>query len=74
MLHATKHMIEVLQVIDEEGIREELLRVTPIVFLGGVESRIDKNSTFTTRSGEDVNDIGGGMFETFGGSRWRITH
>ena len=72
MLRTLKHRVEALKVIDEEGVRSEFLRVTPIVTLDGVESISDKNATISTRFGEDVTHLGGGIFETLGGARWRL--
>jgi len=72
MLRLTKHRVESLKVVDEEGVREEFLKVTPVVSVNGVESRVDRRAQITTRNGEDVNDIGGGFLETFSGIRWRL--
>jgi hypothetical protein len=72
MLRLTKQRVETLKVVDEEGVREEFLKVTPVVTLNGIESRLDRRAQITTRNGEDVNDIGGGFLETFSGIRWRL--
>ena len=72
MLRTLKHRVESVKVIDEEGVRSEFLRVTPIVTLDGVESIADKNASISTRHGEDVTYLGGGIFETLSGVRWRL--
>ena len=72
MLRTLKHRVEALKVIDEEGVRAEFLRVTPVVTLDGVESVTDRNAMISTRHGEDVTYLGGGIFETFSGMRWRL--
>jgi hypothetical protein len=61
-----------LKVVDDEGVREEFLRVTPVVSRNGVESTSDKRATITTRNGEDATHLGSGIFETFSGIRWRL--
>ena len=72
MLRMLKHRVEALKVVDEEGVRSEFLRVTPVVTLDGVESIAEKNATISTRHGEDVTHLGGGIFETLSGMRWRL--
>ena len=72
MLRILRHKVEALKVVDEEGVRTEFLRVTPVVALNGVESVSDKNATISTRHGEDVTHLGGGIFETLSGARWRL--
>lgn len=72
MLRTLKHRVESLKVVDEEGVRADFLRITPIVTLDGVESASDKLATISTRNGEDVTHLGGGIFETLSGMRWRL--
>ena len=72
MLRVTKHRVESLKVVDNEGVREQFLRVTPVVLREGTESLFDKKATITTRNGEDVQYIGDGIFETLSGVRWRL--
>lgn len=72
MLRMLRHRVESLKVVDEEGVRADFLRITPIVTLDGVESVSEKLATISTRNGEDVTHLGGGIFETISGVRWRL--
>lgn len=72
MLRMLRHRVESLKVVDEEGVRADFLRITPIVTLDGVESVSEKLATISTRNGEDVTHLGGGIFETLSGVRWRL--
>jgi hypothetical protein len=72
MLRILRHRVESLKVVDEEGVRDNFLRVTPVMARNGIESASDKNATISTRNGEDVTHLGGGIFETISGIRWRL--
>lgn len=72
MLRTLKHRVESLKVIDDQGVRADFLRIIPVVTLDGVESNSEKNATISTRYGEDVTNLGDGIFETVSGVRWRL--
>ena len=69
------HHIEWLRVINDQGKRDQFCKVTSIenkAFGDGMRTTRERLARVTIRSGERVNFLEGGIFETLSGERWRL--